>query len=136
MFGIAPTYQTQRDIPELYGTVCYATSEICCWFITEQSDYIPRKKSHLYDNVRLNSVKDIVARTGLSRSKVYEELASGRLLSVKVGSRRLIPESALIDYIDRLIAKATDNTTPVAVKADTTPVAVGADTVQREKAAV
>jgi excisionase family DNA binding protein len=56
------------------------------------------------ENVCLNSIKDIVARTGLSRSTVYEEMDSGRLRSVKVGRRRLIPESALIDYINNLIA--------------------------------
>ena len=42
------------------------------------------------DAVRLNSVKDVVARTRLSRSKVYEEMDSGRLQSVKVGRRRLV----------------------------------------------
>lgn len=52
--------------------------------------------------MRLNSVKDIVARTRLSRSTIYEQMDSGRLRSVKVGRRRLIPESALIDYIDNL----------------------------------
>jgi excisionase family DNA binding protein len=57
--------------------------------------------------VRLNSIKDIVARTGLSRSTVYEEMDSGRLRSVKVGRRRLIPESALVDYIDNLIEAGT-----------------------------
>jgi excisionase family DNA binding protein len=58
-------------------------------------------------NVCLNSIKDIVARTGLSRSTVYEEMDSGRLRSVKVGRRRLIPESALVDYIDNLIGATT-----------------------------
>jgi excisionase family DNA binding protein len=59
------------------------------------------------ETVRLNSIKDIVARTGLSRSTVYEEMDSGRLRSVKVGRRRLIPESALVDYIDNLITAGT-----------------------------
>jgi excisionase family DNA binding protein len=55
----------------------------------------------------LNSIKDVVGRTRLSRSKVYEELDSGRLKSVKVGRRRLITESQLIDYINSLVAAAT-----------------------------
>ncbi|TGD89222.1 DNA-binding protein [Mycolicibacterium sp. CH28] len=59
------------------------------------------------ENVCLNSIKDIIARTGLSRSTVYEEMDSGRLRSVKVGRRRLIPESALIDYINSLIGATT-----------------------------
>jgi excisionase family DNA binding protein len=78
-------------------------------------------------NARLNGVKDIVARTGLSRSKIYQEMASGHLLSVKVGSRRLIPESALIDYIDRLIESATSGGARAAIETST---------VEREKAAV
>jgi excisionase family DNA binding protein len=54
--------------------------------------------------IGLNSIQDVVKRTGLSRSKLYTEMSAGRLRSVKVGSRRLIPESALVDYIDTLIA--------------------------------
>ena len=57
--------------------------------------------------VALNSIKDIVARTGLSRSTIYEEMDSGRLRSVKVGRRRLITGSALIDYIDNLTEAST-----------------------------
>jgi excisionase family DNA binding protein len=67
----------------------------------------PEGNGHMSDIVRLNSIKEIVVRTGLSRSKIYEEMAGGHLLSVKVGSRRLIPESALIDFIDGLIKTAT-----------------------------
>jgi excisionase family DNA binding protein len=55
------------------------------------------------ETARLNSVRDVLARVPLSRSKLYQELASGRLKSVKVGRRRLITESQLIDYIDNLI---------------------------------
>jgi len=55
----------------------------------------------------LNSIKDVVLRTRLSRSKVYEEMDSGRLKSVKVGRRRLIAESQLIDFINSLVEAAT-----------------------------
>jgi len=55
------------------------------------------------DTARLNSVKDARARLQLGRSTIYEEMGRGRLRSVKVGRRRLIPESALIDYIENLI---------------------------------
>ncbi len=54
----------------------------------------------------MNSIKDVMGRTCLSRSKIYEELDSGRLKSVKVGRRRLVAESQLIDYIDGLVAAA------------------------------
>jgi excisionase family DNA binding protein len=59
------------------------------------------------DMARLNSIKNIVARTTLGRSTVYKEISSGRLRSVSVGRRRLIPEAALIDFIDALIETAT-----------------------------
>jgi excisionase family DNA binding protein len=55
------------------------------------------------ETARLNSIRDAVTRLRVSRSKIYEEMDNGRLQSVKVGRRRLIPESALIDYIDKLI---------------------------------
>jgi excisionase family DNA binding protein len=61
-------------------------------------------------NVRLNGIKEIVARSGLSRSTIYEEMDSGRLQSVKVGSRRLIPESAFVDFIDNLIGASKQGT--------------------------
>ena len=64
---------------------------------------------NISENVCLNSVKDVVARTKLSRSTIYEELATGRLKSVKVGRRRLITEAALVDYIDHLIEAPTPN---------------------------
>jgi excisionase family DNA binding protein len=53
--------------------------------------------------VRLNSIKQVMTRLGLGRSTVYQELASGRLQSVKVGRRRLVTESQLIDYIYNLV---------------------------------
>lgn len=55
------------------------------------------------ENVCLNSIRDVMTRTGLSRSKLYTEMSAGRLRSVKVGSRRLIPESALLDYVEALV---------------------------------
>ncbi|WP_231120091.1 helix-turn-helix domain-containing protein [Mycobacterium colombiense] len=55
----------------------------------------------------MNTIKEVAGRTRLSRSKIYEELESGRLKSVKVGRRRLVTESQLIDYIDSLVIVAT-----------------------------
>ena len=39
---------------------------------------------------------------GISRAKLYEELASGRLRSVKSGKRRLIPVGALDEWLTDL----------------------------------
>lgn len=51
---------------------------------------------------RLNNIKDVAERTRLSRSTIYQQLSSGRLRSVKVGSRRLVVEEALVEFIRSL----------------------------------
>jgi excisionase family DNA binding protein len=51
---------------------------------------------------QLHSVETVMSLLHLGRSTVYKLLASGELRSVKVGSRRLVSESALIGFIERL----------------------------------
>ena len=48
---------------------------------------------------RLLSVDEAAAILGLGRSLLYSEIAAGRVLSVKVGRRRLIPAAAIAEYI-------------------------------------
>ena len=48
---------------------------------------------------RLLSVSDAAAALGLSRASLYKELSAGRLRSVHVNRRRLVPASALAEYI-------------------------------------
>ena len=43
---------------------------------------------------------------GIGRSSIYRLMDSGELRSVKVGRRRLIPDSAIADYVTRLKATA------------------------------
>lgn len=50
----------------------------------------------------LHPVESVMNRLHLGRSKVFELIASGELRSVKVGRRRLVSESALCEFIDRL----------------------------------
>lgn len=40
--------------------------------------------------------------SGIGRTKLYEEISSGRLESISVGRRRLIPADALEAYLNRL----------------------------------
>lgn len=44
------------------------------------------------------------ARLGIGRSMVYRLMDSGELRSVKVGRRRLVPESAIVEFIAKLEA--------------------------------
>jgi excisionase family DNA binding protein len=53
----------------------------------------------LAPNTKLNKIEDVMERLRVGRSTVFGLLASGRLRSVKIGRRRLIPEQALVDFI-------------------------------------
>jgi excisionase family DNA binding protein len=44
--------------------------------------------------------------SGIGRTTLYREIAAGRLESVLVGRRRLIPAVSLRNYIERLRAEA------------------------------
>jgi excisionase family DNA binding protein len=52
------------------------------------------------------SVKDAAAVLGVSRSTVYELIASGELPSTKLGNRRLIRRQALVYLLDKNEAEA------------------------------
>ena len=58
------------------------------------------------DDVQLYRVPDAVRVLNLSRTAVFELLRSGRLRSVKQGRTRLIPASAIRDYIALLEREA------------------------------
>lgn len=45
------------------------------------------------------SVEEARRSLGISRALIYELITSGRLHSVKVGARRIIPASALEDFL-------------------------------------
>ncbi len=51
---------------------------------------------------RLLTVDQAAAELGIGRSRLYEEIGAGRLRSVKVGRRRLVPASAITGYIKGL----------------------------------
>jgi len=57
-------------------------------------------------HVQLYRVTDAVRVLNLSRTAVFELLRSGRLRSVKQGRTRLIPASAIRDYITLLEREA------------------------------
>ena len=44
----------------------------------------------------------------LSRTVIYNLIASGELASVKVGRARRIPREALAEFIERRLAEGTD----------------------------
>jgi len=51
----------------------------------------------------LLTVEEAADVVGLSRSKVYELLAAGRVASVQIGRARRVPKKSLEDFVDGLI---------------------------------
>lgn len=53
------------------------------------------------------SVFDAARQLGIGRTLMYELLDSGEIKSIKVGTRRLVPEAELVRFLaDRLAAAA------------------------------
>jgi excisionase family DNA binding protein len=53
---------------------------------------------------RLLQVEAVMAQLGVGRSTVFELIGTNRLRSVKIGRRRLIPQSAVDQFVANLIA--------------------------------
>jgi excisionase family DNA binding protein len=51
------------------------------------------------DRKQLYRVRDAMVILSLSHTSIYEQIRSGRLRSVKEGRSRLIPASAIADYV-------------------------------------
>ena len=57
---------------------------------------------------QLYRVADVMRLLSLSRSVIYEQIRVGRLKSVTQGRTRLIPASAIADYVALLQREADD----------------------------
>jgi excisionase family DNA binding protein len=53
---------------------------------------------------RLHTVEAVMEQLSLGRSTIFALMGSGQLRSCKVGRRRLIPESAVVEFIRNLEA--------------------------------
>lgn len=51
---------------------------------------------------RLRAIPGVMEDLCVGRSKVFELIESGELRSIKIGRRRLVPTSAIAEYIDKL----------------------------------
>jgi excisionase family DNA binding protein len=58
----------------------------------------------------LLSILEAAQKLGIGRTTFYAEVMSGRIRSLKVGSRRLVPASALQEWIDDRLADEADTT--------------------------
>jgi len=49
---------------------------------------------------RLLSIDEAAEALGIGRSRLYDEIGAGRLRSVKLGRRRLVPSSAIREFTE------------------------------------
>jgi hypothetical protein len=54
----------------------------------------------------LYPVPEAMEMLNLSRTVIYEQIRSGRLLTVTQGRRRLVPASSMTAYVDLLVTEA------------------------------
>lgn len=66
--------------------------------VRAEADAAPRAPDRLYD------IDAAAAALCLGRSLLYGEIAAGRLRSIKVGRRRLIPADAIAEFIQGRVA--------------------------------
>jgi excisionase family DNA binding protein len=65
-----------------------------------------RQRSSNEDPKQLYRVVEAMVVLSMSRSAIYEQIRSGRLRSVTQGRARLIPASAIADYVALLEREA------------------------------
>ncbi len=58
---------------------------------------------------KLYRIPEAMRLLSLSRSVIYEQIRAGRLRSVTQGRTRLIPATAITDYVDLLTREADDS---------------------------
>lgn len=69
----------------------------------EVSGSVTTKGSQVIDT--LNNIEQASEKLGgLGRTRLFELLRTGELRSVKIGRRRMIPDSSIAQYIDGLKA--------------------------------
>lgn len=59
-------------------------------------------------HAHLNSIEDVMMRLCIGRTTAFDLIGTRRLRSVKVGRRRLVSESALVEFIEELDRGAQD----------------------------
>ncbi|MFF1557701.1 helix-turn-helix domain-containing protein [Streptomyces sp. NPDC058279] len=57
---------------------------------------------------RLHRVEEAATLLGVKRSTVYEQIRMGRLRTVRVGRRRLVPTEYIDEYVELLKTEAQE----------------------------
>jgi hypothetical protein len=70
---------------------------------------------------RFHDIASVMSRTTFGRSKVFQYISTGQLRSVKVGSRRVVSEAALTEFITGLDQQSVKEAKVVEVEEAATP---------------
>jgi excisionase family DNA binding protein len=60
----------------------------------------------VYTRQQLYRIPEAMRLLSLSRSVIYEQIRAGRLKSVTQGRTRLVPATAIIEYVELLVREA------------------------------
>jgi excisionase family DNA binding protein len=60
----------------------------------------------------LYRIPEAMELLSMSRTVIYEEIRAGRLKTVTQGRSRLVPASAIADYVDLLLSEAAEHGGP------------------------
>ncbi len=58
------------------------------------------------------SISEVAARTGISRTRLYQEISAGRLIVRKCGRRTLVPAAELDAWVQRLKTEPQPTASP------------------------
>jgi excisionase family DNA binding protein len=74
-----------------------------------RDDHPGRRPEEEYRSTpRLYKIPEAMRLLSISRSVIYEQIRAGRLKSVRLGRTRLVPASAIDDYVALLLREADD----------------------------
>jgi excisionase family DNA binding protein len=77
---------------------------------------------HTGATARLHSIGSTAGQLSVGRTKVFQLVTSDKLRSITIGRRRLIPETAIAEYLDRLEQQSTP---PVRARKPAMPIPSG-----------
>lgn len=69
-------------------------------------DALGKQNESETDDQMMLSVRETCKRLGVSKWTIYRLMEAGKLASVKIGSRRLVPQRAMMEFIRQLEEEA------------------------------
>ena len=104
----ASTSAGGRDVGATWGEQIASAPAASNHPVGEHSLYSAPAPAPAAGGVLLYKVADAARLLNISRTLIFEQLRTGRLASVKQGRIRLIPATALLDYVELLVEESRE----------------------------